>query len=208
MCEVVARQVIRHMSSLKMQMAFFEALSGSLVRVRDLHVSKLTGSFIKIEIISAVLSRDNIHDPFASPTGDAQDSDEEGGGGGGSALNISDIRVRACTSLLCQNSQNLPSQNSGACDATRTPVWNSTMYYDICDSPEVEAMIERGERASGNRSLVDLSQLPGIVVSIKLSQVRGGKGIATIADAIIPYPLYFDVQGEERVYELQPVRGK
>jgi len=79
------------------------------------------------------------------------------------------------------------------------------------DCVEVEEMIEHGEKLgprAGVKGLVDVSELPGIVCSLKLSRRRGGKGNAVVADAIIPYPEYFNKNGEEVVYELYSAKTK
>ena len=60
--------------------------------------------------MSAVLSKDNIPNPFAELTagaGEGDDSEEEeqgGSGGGRQALNVSDMCVRAQVSMLCRDS--------------------------------------------------------------------------------------------------------
>ena len=72
-------------------------------------------------------------------------------------------------------------------------------------------MVEKGEKLgprAGAKGLLDVSELPGIVVAIKLIRRRGGKGTAIIADAIIPYPDYFNKDGEDMVYELKPAKRK
>ena len=79
------------------------------------------------------------------------------------------------------------------------------MYYDLYECPEVEEMIDLGEKL-GPKHTVDISELPGIVVSIKLS-MRRGKSQALVADAIVPYPEYYNKDGEDMVYELRKVRG-
>ena len=72
-------------------------------------------------------------------------------------------------------------------------------------------MVERGEKRgprAGAKGLLDVSELPGIVVAIKLSHRSGGVGTAIVADANIPYPDHFNKDGEDMVYELKPVKRK
>jgi hypothetical protein len=72
-------------------------------------------------------------------------------------------------------------------------------------------MVEKGEKLgprAGAKGLLDVSELPGIVVAIKLIRRSGGKGTAIVADAIIPYPDHFNKDGEDMVYELKPVKRK
>ena len=72
-------------------------------------------------------------------------------------------------------------------------------------------MVEKGEKLgprAGAKGLLDVSELPGIVVAIKLSRRSGGVGTAIVADAIIPYPEHFNKDGEDMVYELKPVKRK
>jgi hypothetical protein len=72
-------------------------------------------------------------------------------------------------------------------------------------------MVERGEKRgprAGAKGLLDVSELPGIVVAIKLSRRSGGVGTAIVADANIPYPDHFNKDGEDMVYELKPVKRK
>ena len=99
--------------------------------------TQINGAFLKIEIKSGILSKDIVN-PFADTLPGAQDdSDDDGKDGSSEALNISDIRVRASVSLLCNDPSQLPSQNTGLQDQTRMPQWNTVMFYDLCDASEV-----------------------------------------------------------------------
>ena len=87
--EALARAVVRHMRSVKAQLRRYESHTGPLVKLQELSAFKLNGAFLKVEIVSAVLSKDNIPNPFAELTagaGEDDDSDEGGGAGGGTRL--------------------------------------------------------------------------------------------------------------------------
>ena len=118
----VAAAIVRHVRVLTEELRFLAAHKGALVRVREMHVGQLNGAFVKVEILRAVLSQDNIGNPFVEETHAGEDSGDDGEAAPREPLNISDIRVRACVSMLCKDNTHLPAQQTGPCDATREPV--------------------------------------------------------------------------------------
>ena len=127
--QAIASVVRRHMLSLKVQLRRYQSHVGCLLKLKDLQATRINGAFLKIEIKSAILSKDIVN-PFEDD--DAQDGSSE-------ALNVSDIRVCASVSMLCREPSELPRQNTGIRDQTRTPQWNSVFFYDLCDATEVSS---------------------------------------------------------------------
>ena len=69
-------------------------------------------------------------------------------------------------------------------------MWDASFYYDVCEAPEVDSMIEQRQKATGTRAMVDVSELPGINVAIKLSRVRGEPKTCTVPHAFSGNPEY------------------
>jgi hypothetical protein len=136
--QAIASAVRRHMLSLKVQLRRYQSHVGSLLKLEDLQATRINGAFLKIEIKSATLSKDIVN-PFADTAHADSDEDDDAQDGSNEALNVSDIRVCASVSMLCREPSELPRQNTGIRDQTRTPQWNSVFFYDLCDATEVSS---------------------------------------------------------------------
>jgi hypothetical protein len=136
--QAIASAVRRHMLSLKVQLRRYQSHVGSLLKLKDLQATTINGAFLKIEIKSAILSKDIVN-PFADTAHADSDEDDDAQDGSSEALNVSDIRVCASVSMLCREPSQLPRQNTGTRDQTRTPQWNSVFFYDLCDATEVSS---------------------------------------------------------------------